>query len=110
METTNTAPVRRKKNRIRPRFYSIILSLLIFITVGIFIRHHLHLTVPNFHGWEGADVIEFAQIHQIQVNFTFVYDEQMSPTKVTGQSVAPRTELTADMVIDIEISKGIEVR
>ena len=66
--------------------------------------------MPNLHGWESTEVLNFARDHDIEIQFEFIYSSDMAPTLVISQSVGPGTPITEGMRLTVEISKGIEVR
>ena len=103
-------PVRRKKTRIRARFFSLFFSLFIMVAIGYFFWQTTHTQIPNFHGWESTAVLDFGRRHAIDVHFEFIYSSDMSPTRVVSQSVPPGTTIFEGMGLTVEISKGIEVR
>ena len=103
-------PVRKKKTRIKPRFFSIILSIFIMAAIGYFFWQTTNIQIPNLHGWESVEVLEFAREHDIQIHFEFIYTGDMAPTLVVSQSVPPGTDIVPGMHLTVEISKGIEVR
>jgi len=102
--------VRRKKNRIRARFFSIVFSIFIMAAIGYFFWQTTQIQIPNLHGWESTEVLDFARGHHIEIEFEFVYSRDMAPTLVVSQSVPPGTAITAGMHLTVEISKGVEVR
>ena len=101
---------RRKRNRIRARFFSLILIISIIAVIGYFFWQTTSEQMPNLHGWESAEVLNFARDNEIEVHFEFIYSTDMAPTLVMSQSIPPRTILTEDMSLSVEISKGVEVR
>jgi len=102
--------VKRKKNFVRARFFSMILSIFILGVIGFFFWRATQLQIPNLHGWESTEVLAFANKHNIEIEFEFVYSIEMAPTLVMRQSVPPGTAITEGMQLAIEISKGVEVR
>jgi len=102
--------VRKKKKRIRARFFSVILTVLITIFIISFFFRSNQSQLPNLRGWESVDVLRFAQEFEIDVSVVFVYTHEIAPTKVVSQSLAPGTPITEIIELIIEVSKGIEVR
>ena len=102
--------VRKKKNRITARFFSIIFSISIIAVIGYFFWQSTNPRMPNLHGWESTEVLNFARVHEIELEFEFVYSNNMAPTLVISQTIPPGTAITEGMLLRIEISKGIEVR
>ena len=102
--------VRKNKNRVRARFYSIFLSFLIILAIGYFFWQATNTQIPNLHGWESTEVLNFGKNHDIEINFEFIYSTDMPPTLVVSQSVPPGTAITEDLSFTVEISKGVEVR
>jgi len=100
----------KKRNRVRARFFSIFLTVLIVAVVGYLLYLTTSERLPNLHGRESAEVLDFARNHNIDVHFEFIYSNEMPPTRVISQSVPPRTEITEGMSLTVEISKGVEVR
>jgi len=103
-------PVRRKKHRIRARFFSIFFTILIITAIGYFFWQTTNTQIPNLHGWESTEVLDFGNNHSIEINFEFIYSNDMAPTLVISQSVPPGTVITDGMSLTVEISKGVEVR
>jgi len=103
-------PTRKKKNRITARFFSLFFSLFIIGAIGYFFWQTTHRQIPNLHGWESTEVLDFARNHHIEINFEFIYSNDMAPTLVFSQSVPPGTAITEGMRLTVEISKGVEVR
>jgi len=101
---------RKKKNRLRARFYSILVTLLIIISAGYFFWQVTNTQVPNLHGWESVDVLNFGHDHNVLINFEFVYSNDVAPTRVVSQSVLPGATITEDLQITVEISKGVEIK
>lgn len=102
--------VRKKKNRVRARFFSLFLTILIITVIGYFFWQTTVERMPNLHGWESAQVLDFARDHNIEVLVDFIYTNDMVPTLVVSQSISPRTDITEGMSLRVEISKGVEVR
>jgi len=100
---------RRKKIRLRARFYTIVATLVMLI-IGLFFLRSTNTNLPNLHGWESNAVVQFAREHGIDVEFEFSYSTDVAPTLVIGQSVAPGTNLDEVDALIIEVSKGIEVQ
>ena len=103
-------PVRRRRNRVRARFFSLFLTILIISVIGYFYWQTTNTRIPNLHGWESTEVLEFAREHNIEIEVEFIYSNDMAPTLVIGQSIPPQTDITDGMVLEIEVSKGFEVR
>ena len=103
-------PVRRKKNRIRARFFSLFFSIFIMIVIGYFFWQSMNAQIPNLHGWESIEVLHFGRNHEIEINFEFIYSNDLAPTLVVSQSLPPGTAITEGMRLTVEISKGVEVR
>ena len=101
---------KRKKSRIRLRFFSILLFILIIAVIGYYFWQTTNRGIPNLHGWESIEVLNFANNHNIDIHFEFVYSNNMAPTLVISQSVPPGTIITEGMSLTVEISKGIRVR
>ena len=102
--------VRKKKNRVRARFFSLFISILIIAVIGYFLWQTTSERMPNLHGWESAQVLDFARDHNIEVQVDFIYTDDIMPALVVSQSVSPRTNITEGMSLKVEISKGVEVR
>ena len=102
--------VRRKKNRIRARFFSLFITILIISVIGYFYWQTTNTRIPNLHGWESTDVLDFAKDHNIEIEVEFVYSNNLAPTLVISQSISPGTDITEGMILSIEVSKGVEVR
>lgn len=102
--------VRKTRNHVKARFYSVILSILIIVTIGYFFWQAMNTQIPNLHGWESTKVLDFGKEHDIEINFEFIYSNDMAPTRVLSQSVPPGTAITEGMSFTVEISKGVEVR
>ena len=102
--------MQRKKNQIRSRFFSILLSVLIMGVIGYFFWQTTHMGMPNLHGWESIEVLNFARNHHIDIHFEFIYSSEMAPTLVISQSVQPGSAITEGMSLIVEISKGIKVK
>ena len=100
----------KKKARFRPRFFSIVLMMAIMILSVYFVWYGQRNQLPNLHGWASTDMLAFARDHEIEITVEFVYSDTVSPTLVSGQDVQPGTMMTDQMVVVVEISKGIEVR
>jgi len=102
---------RRKRNRVRARFFSLFFTILIVAVIGYFFwKTTTSMHLPNLHGWKSCEVLDFAKDHNIEVHFEFVYSPDIAPTLVMSQSAPPRTAITEGMSLSIQISKGIEVR
>jgi len=101
---------RKRKYRLTARFFSLIFSIAIIVVVSTFFWRRTNVQIPNLHGWESTEVMEFGQTHNISIQFEFVYSTDMAPTLVVNQSVPPGTAITEGIELIIEISKGIEVR
>ena len=99
----------RKKMKVRPRFFSMILIMMMGFLSVYFIRHRSQDRLPNLHGWASADVLAFAEANGIEITFEFVYSDIVSPTLVSRQHVQPGTAIDDGMVVAVEVSKGIEV-
>ena len=102
-------PIRRKKNRVKARFFSLFLTILIISVVGYLYWQTTNTRIPNLHGWESTEVLNFAKEHNIEIEVEFIYSNIMAPTLVISQSIPPRTAITEGMVLIIEVSKGVEV-
>jgi beta-lactam-binding protein with PASTA domain len=100
----------KKKARLRPRFFSMILIIAITVLSVYFVWYGNRNQLPNLHGWASTDVLTFAADNDIEVIFEFVYSDTVAPTLVSSQSVQPGTMMTDDMVVMVEISKGTKVR
>lgn len=107
---TKTASQKKKKNRLTARFYSILITTGILVTIGLFFWQSTQAQIPNLHGWESIEVMSFGQTHNITLEFEFVYSEDIAPTLVVNQSIPPGAAIVENMTLIIEISKGIEVR
>jgi len=101
---------RKRKTRVRARFFSLFLSLLIITVIGYFFWQTTGEQIPNLHGWKSSEVLDFARYHNIEVEMDFIYTSDMMPTLVVSQSISPRTDITEGMSLRVEISKGVEVR
>jgi len=101
---------RRRRNRVRARFFSLLLTISIVAVIGYFFLQTTGMHLPNLHGWEAREVLDFARNNNIEVQFEFTYSDSVAPTLVISQSEPPRTAITEGMSLSIEISKGIEVR
>jgi len=108
-QTPTQQPSRRKKVRLRARFYTIMATFIMLIIGLIFWRSNNN-SIPNLHGWDSSEVVRFANDHNINVEFEFSYSNTVAPTLVIGQSVAPGTNLNGVHELIVEVSKGIEVR
>jgi len=100
----------KKKAKFRPRFFSLILMMAIIVLSVYFMWYGNRDQLPNLHGWASTDVLAFAGENEIEVAFEFVYSDTIAPTLVSGQDVQPGTVITDQMVVVVEISKGIQVR
>lgn len=100
----------KKKARLRPRFFSMILMVAIIILSVYFVWYGNRNQFPNLHGWASTDVLTFARDNDIEITFDFVYSDMVAPTLVSSQSVQPGTMMNDNMVVMVEISKGIRVR
>jgi len=102
---------KKTRTRLTAKTYSILLSTIIIIIIGLFfLRRNQSSQMPNFHGWYSKDVIEFASDFGFIVEYDFVYSETVAPTRVISQTVNPGTQITPNLYLFIEISKGREVR
>jgi beta-lactam-binding protein with PASTA domain len=102
-------PVKRRV-RFRHRFFSMILMIIISVLVVYLVWYQKRNQLPSLHGWASSDVLIFARDNDIEIVFEFVYSDTVSPSLVSGQSVQPGTIINDDMVVVVEISKGIQVR
>lgn len=102
--------IQKKKVKLRPRFYSMFLTMAIIISTVYLLWYSNRNQLPNLHGWASIDVVTLARTHDIEVTFKFVYSDTVAPTRVTSQSVQPGTLMADDMVVTVEISKGIKVK
>jgi len=103
------ATKKRRKRRLKPRFFTVIFSILIAVLLfRFFSGEHQEAVMPNFHGWESVDVIDFVGRHDnVTVTFELVYSSEVPPTRVARQSIAPGVSLTdVDDQLIIEVSKG----
>lgn len=103
-------PIRRRKNRLKARFFSIFLSLFILAMIGYFFWQTTHPQIPNLHGWSSTEVLDFGKDHEMDIQFEFIYSRDVAPTLVISQSIPPRTAISEGMDLTVEISKGVEVR
>jgi len=101
---------RRRKNRLKARFFSLFLTILIITVIGYFFWQTTNTTMPNLHGWESIEVLDFARDHNIEIQVEFIYSNDIAPTLIISQSIPPRTVITEGMTLNVEISKGVEVR
>ena len=102
-------PVKRRA-KLKPRFFSMILMLVIFVLSIYLVWYSNRNQLPNLHGWPSTDVLAFAREHEVEVMFEFVYSDTIAPTLVSGQSHQPGTVMNDELVVVVEISKGIQVR
>ena len=102
--------VAKKKWRLTPRFFSLLLVLFIVFFSVYFLWHANRNQLPNLHGWEARDAWAFAEENDLEMVFEFVFSPTVAPTLVSDQSVRPGTPLEAGMVVVVEISKGVDVR
>ncbi|MCL1991148.1 MAG: hypothetical protein FWG67_09700 [Defluviitaleaceae bacterium] len=108
---TKKGHIRKKRRRVvKTRLFSLLFTIGIVITLGYFFWQTRRPHLPNLHGWAATEVMAFGDRHHINVQFEFVYAEDVAPTLVVSQSLPPRTRLVAGLNLVIEISKGIEVR
>ena len=100
---------KRRKRRLKPRFFTVIFSILIAILLfRFFFGRHQEVVMPNFHGWESVDVMDFvSRYDNVSVIFELVYSSTVPPTRVISQSVQPGVSLSdGDIQLIVEVSKG----
>ena len=101
---------KRKKVRFTSRFYTIMATFFIMLLATVYFWHVSSSRMPNLHGWESNTVLEFAEEHNIEVEFEFNYSNDVAPALVIGQSVTPGTAISEVQNLIVEVSLGIEVR
>ena len=103
---------RKKKTRVKPRFFIIIFIGL--IAGGIFYqvntRNQEH-AMTNFHGWLASEVDEYVSRRpNMSVIFEFEHSDTLEPTRVMSQSVSPgRVVGDEPVVVLVTVSLGKEV-
>ena len=98
-----------KRYRIKPRFYCLILTILILGSLGYRFYDNVNANeLPNFYGWLSEDVMEFEEEHSnLSIIYELVYSENVRPARVVSQSVQPGTELNKEpIVLTVQVSKG----
>ena len=102
----------RKRYKLKPRFFCIIISFLIIIG-GIYkISGSVQANeLPNFYGWDAEAIMTFEEEHpNLSIIYEFVYSETVRPTRVINQSIQPGIELgDSPLIITVQISKGLPV-
>lgn len=103
---------RKKRNRLRPRFFIIIFVIL--ISGGIFYQVNSRNqpdTMPNFHGWLAHEVEEYlAARPNMSVIFQFEHSDTVEPTRVMAQSLQPGRLIGDEaVVVSVTVSLGKEV-
>ena len=100
----------KSRLKIKLRFFSLLSVTVIIAIFFYFLWVQFRNQLPNLHGWTSTDVLTFAQDNDIHITFEFSYSNKVAPSLVSGQSVNPGTQITDDMIVVVEISKGIQVR
>jgi len=101
---------KKKQTAIKARILSILLTCVILGMIVYFFWQPEGSHLPNLHGWQSTDVLDFARRHDIDLDIAFSYSQDMAPTLVISQSLPPGEAITEGMTLVVEISKGVEVR
>jgi len=84
-----------------------IVSILVLVSLGLWFALNQKTELPNFVSWSLSDVNAWTESHDIQLVYKAVFSPQSMDT-VISQDIEPGTDLSANSVITVEVSQGLD--